>query len=173
MTGQAGGVSERMPGITARRLDVLHLSPPGTARSGTPFGVRVLVGLGSGGTAARNPRLPSDTPPGSPGREFGRFSCLCGGFPLSRPETDRPEGLSPRRGIGFQPVVVEQLRHIASTPSKALNGGRPGEWSNLRIHVQRLTDRKVCHHVVLTLPIFWTCTKTIKTLAHYVWDVYQ
>jgi len=157
MAGQAGGVSERSPGITERRLDVLHLSSPGAARSGTPFGVRALVGLGSGGTAARNPRLPSDTPPGSPGREFGRFSCLCGGFPLSRPETDRPEGLSPRRGIGFQPVVVEQLRHIAST----------------RIHVQRLTDQKVCHHVVLTLPIFWTCTKTIKTLAHYVWDVYK
>jgi hypothetical protein len=121
---------------------------PGTARSGTPFGVRALVGLCSGGTAARNPRLPSDTPPGVAGPGIEQFSCLCGGFPLSRPETDRPEGLSPRCGIGFQPVVTGLLRRIASTPSRALDDGRPGEWSNLRIHFQRLTDQKVCHHVV-------------------------
>jgi hypothetical protein len=97
MMGQVGGVSERSPGFTARRLDVLHLSLPGAARSGTPFGVRALVGLCSGGTAARNPRLPSDTPPGSP-------APVSGGFLACAAEFD--------------------------------------------CHVQRLTDQKVCHHVV-------------------------
>ena len=81
----------------ALRLEVLHLPPPGTALSGTPFGVRVLVGLGSGGTAARNPRLPSDTPPGSPGWVSGGFLACAADF---------------------------------------------------HCHFQRLTDRKVCHHVV-------------------------
>ncbi len=86
------------------------------------------------------------TPNASSGiRQCGRCPAM-GGFVLA--ETDRPEGLSPRRGIGFQPVVAGRLRHIASMPSKALHGCRSGKWSSFGIHFQRLTDQKVCHHVV-------------------------
>jgi len=88
-------------GVASQQLDRPYLPPPGTARSGTPFGVRVLVGLCSGGTAARNPRLTLCHHSGVPGTGIGRFSCVCGEFQLSLPETDRPEGLSPRCGTGL------------------------------------------------------------------------